>query len=187
MTLGFLLNPRLVLWTMYQPLGGSASDLCSTNLSNSRVSLEVAVWAKQLQRRLRPRLKPWNRPPSCVETSKLRSVIWWLSFKDEEPQIMIMYLYILCNTHPTLSIFSSIRICSRRNFFFFSQIFFCWFGQPKRIVWQKSLFLFPQIILLWRRRLLLNSPSFSTFGRLQKFSIFCTMYNCHARWSIING
>ena len=113
MTLGFLLNPRLVLWTMYQPLEGSASDLCSTNLSNSRVSLEVAVWAKQLQRRLRP---------SCVETSKLRSVIWWLSFKDEEPQIMIMYLYILCNT--TLSIFSSIRICSRRNPVFSSVRFF---------------------------------------------------------------
>ena len=123
MTLGFLLNPRLVLWTMYQPLEGSASDLCSTNLSNSRVSLEVAVWAKQLHRRLRP---------SCVETSKLRSVIWWLSFKDEEPQIMIMYLYILCNT--TLSIFSSIRICSRRNpVFFFSQIFFVGLASPNEL------------------------------------------------------
>ena len=37
---------------------------------------------------------------------------------------MIMYLYILCNTHPTLSIFSSIRICSRRNFFFLQSDFF---------------------------------------------------------------
>jgi len=100
---------------------------------------------------------------------------------------MIMYLYILCNTPPIQAFLAASAFVVEEILFFLQSDFFCWFGQPKRIVWQKSLFLFPQIILLWRRRLLLNSPSFSTFGRLQKFSIFCTMYNCHARWSLINN